>query len=119
MKSFIKSVNDKLFVMSDAQDVLDSAKNQSFKDNVFTIEGDIVHVDKFRKSNTTLEVACRGFERLLLEFHMLMNCDVLVRGHSGLSVLASAIRGTDQDLYCLQHSGVIVPCTMNNFTVFK
>ena len=47
-----------------------------------------------------------------------MHCDVLVRGHSGLSVLAAAIRGTDRGLYRLEDDGTILPARRNNFSVF-
>ena len=118
VETLVPANEDRLFVMSDSQDVLKSAKNQSFSDKVFMIPGEIVHIDKYRKTNTSVEVACQSFERLVLEYHMLMNCDVLVRGHSGLSVIASAVRGSDKDLFCLLIDGSIVPCQRNNFTTF-
>ena len=104
---------DKVFVMSDSDEVLQSAKQQTFKDRLVTIPGDIVHVDKTGERSQS--VMCGGFEKLVMEHHMLMNCDVLIRGHSGLSVLASAIRGSDRDLYCLMDNGQIIPCSRNNF----
>ena len=112
-----KSATDKVYVMSDADDVISSARNQSFSDRLVTIPGPIVHVDK--KNGQKTELMCEGFEKLVLEHHLLMNCDVLVRGHSGLSVIASAIRGTDKDLYCLQDDGSIVLCVRNNFSTFN
>ena len=117
MWSFIsnhsRSELDRVFVMSDSEFVLSSARSQSFRDKLVTIPGDIVHVDK--AGAHSVDQMCSGFEHLLLEHHLLMNCDVLVRGHSGLSVIASVVRATDDDLYCLKKDGSITPCLRNDF----
>ena len=111
-----KSDFDKVFVMSDSDTVIASAKNQSFAKRLVLVPGEIIHVDKF-PGRTDVE-ACTGMAKLLVEHHILMNCDVFVRGHSGLSVIASQVRGTDKGLYCLHGDGNIVPCQRNNFTTF-
>ena len=91
-----KSPTDKVYVMSDADDIIASARNQTFSDRLLMVPGTIVHVDKQDGQKT--ERLCEGFEKLVLEHHLLMKCDFLVRGHSGLSVIASAIGGTYKDL---------------------
>ena len=104
----------KVFVMSDSAEVMTSAKEQPFRNRLVTIPGKIVHVDRTKGGNIEEDDLCDGFEKLVLEHHVLMNCDVLVRGHSGLSTIASFIRGSDSELYCLQRTGVISPCLRND-----
>ena len=116
VRNHSQSEFDRVYVMSDSEEVMTSAMQQSFKDRLVTVPGDIVHVDKQLGQKT--ERMCSGFEKLVLEHHLLMNCDVMVRGHSGLSVIASAIRATDRDLYCLHSDGAIVPCVRNDFSTF-
>ena len=113
-----KSKNDfdKIFVTADSPKVIESAYNQSFSHRIVTIPGSIIHSNKFSSQNMTY--VCAGMEKLYLEHHILMNCDVLVRGHSGLSVIASAVRGTDEELYCLLDTGDIIPCARSNFSTF-
>ena len=84
--------------MSDSAEVIASAKQQPFQNRLITIPGEIVHVDKHH--GKTDDVMCDGFEKLVLEHHLLMNCDVLVRGHSGLSYIAAAIRLEQHLLLC-------------------
>ena len=108
---------DKVFVMSDSQEVIHSARNQSFGDRLVSIPGSIIHSDKFPKKD--MSEVCDGVERLVLEHHLSMNCDVFVRGHSGLSVIAAAVRGSDQGLYCLHSDGTIEPCNRNDFSTFE
>ena len=109
---------DKVFVTSDSYKVIMSAEDQSFKHRLVTIPGTIIHSNKFGSLMNITNV-CSALDRLFLEHHMLMNCDVFVRGHSGLSVIASAVRGTDEGLYCLHTDGNIQPCHRNNFTTFS
>jgi len=107
----------KVFVMSDSAEVIKSAKQQMFKDRLLTITGDIVHVDKVWQKSPS--VICGGFEKLVMEYHLLMNCDVLINGHSGISgVIASAVRGSNSDLYCLKKNGHINPCPRNRYFSF-
>ena len=40
-----KSPTDKVYVMSDADDIIASARNQTFSDRLVTVPGTIVHVD--------------------------------------------------------------------------
>ena len=109
---------DKVFVMSDSEKVIDIARNQSFGQRVFSIPGHIVHIDKFDLHRQSTTRACKGFQRLLLEHHMLMNCDLLMTSHSGLSNFASFIRGTDDGLFCLRDDGYIEPCERNDLRHF-
>ena len=107
---------DKVFVTSDSHKVVELAYNQTFGDRVISFPGAVIHSDKYKEArlrNKTL--LCSGMERMILEYHTLMNCDILVKGHSGLSALASMVRGTNQGLYCLQKTGDIVPCKRDKF----
>ena len=116
MKQQIRSDLDKIFVMSDSHKVIESAMNETFRDRLITVPGAIVHTNKYTRDNITdPRVVCDGFERLLLEYHILMNCDILVRGHSGISVIASNARGTDEGNYCLTYEGNVLPCLRNKF----
>lgn len=121
IKSEIKSDFDKVFVTSDSDKVIASAYNQSFSDRLLTFSGSIIHSNKYMYDQKHLNQTsvCSGMERLFLEHHTLMNCDVLVRGHSGLSVIASSVRATDAGLYCLHDDGDILPCYRNDFSTFR
>ena len=66
-----KSPTDKVYVMSDADDIIASARNQTFSDRLLMVPGTIVHVDKQDGQKT--ERLCEGFEKLVLEHHLLMN----------------------------------------------
>ena len=116
MKKQIQTDNDRIFVTGDSHKIVESAKNQSFSDRIISIPGAIIHSNKFDRENISNKtILCSGMERLILEYHMLMNCDVFVRGYSGLSVIASVVRGTDEGLYCLKKTGDILPCERNQF----
>ena len=108
-----------MFVMSDSGKVVELAKQQSFGSRVFSVPGEIVHIDKYMLHGNSREQTCNAFERLLLEHHVLMNCDVLMMSHSGLSHFASFIRGTDKDLYCFRDDGRVEACERNDFTEFE
>ena len=108
---------DKIFLMSDSNTVIESAYNQTFADKLVTIPGAIVHINKFGGKNMT--TVCEGIEKLILEHHVAMNCDVFVRGISGLSDIAAAVRGSDKGLYCLQANGTIEACLRNNLLNYK
>ena len=110
VSDLLTSPTHKLFVMSDSSQVLQSARNQTFQDRLVLVPGRIIHVDRDYGGQDV----CGGFEKLMLEQHMLMNCDVLIQGESGLSALASFIRGTEVGLYCLRRNGDITPCHRDN-----
>ena len=115
-KENFKSKFDKIFVMSDSHKVIKSAYEQSFADRVITVPGALVHTNKFWRENITdPNVICGGFERLLVEYHILMNCDVLVRGYSGISVIAANARDTNEGLYYLRYNGKVLTCDRNKF----
>ena len=110
-----KSIDDfhKVFIMSDSDAVMDNAKKQVFRNRLVLTEGPVVHIDLARGDST--EQKCAGFEKLLLDQHILMNCDVLMVGNSGISRLAAYIRGTDRELFCHLANGSIVPSTRYDF----
>ena len=110
------SEHDRLFLMSDSNTVISSAYNQTFADKLVTVPGPIVHINKFDRKNMTR--VCDGVEKLILEHHVVMNCDVFVRGISGLSDIAAAVRGSDTGLYCLLADGTIEACERNHLPDF-
>ena len=87
----------KVFVTSDSSKVLDIARNQSFSSALMTVPGDILHVDK--NEAFSREAKCSGLGKLLLEQVVLMNCDVLLISHSGVSTQAASVRSSHSQLY--------------------
>ena len=104
---------DKVFIMSDAECVMEAARNQSFAHRLINSPGPILHVDLFQRRGSK-EQKCLGLEKLLLDQHLLSQCHVLVVGSSGISRMAAYLRGTDLDLFCYLKDGV-KPCTRDEF----
>ena len=104
----------RVFLMSDNQAVLDDARNQSFADKLFSIDGPIVHLDR-PADNQTAADKCEGLERLLIEQHLLMACDVMMMSHSGISHSAGDIRGSDLGLYCIYDNATVTKCRRRDF----
>ena len=98
----------KVFVASDADHVVQAARNQTFGGRLVSVDGPVLHVDRTRHVSGSEQ--CAGLERLLLEEHLLMTCDVLVVSHSGIGHNAAHIRGTDRGLFCWYKNGDIGPC---------
>jgi len=105
-----RSSLDKVFIMSDSQEVIDSAQRQDFRGGLVTVSGNILHVDQADKQHVKAQAQCAGLEKVILEDHLLMNCDLLVMSKSGLSYFASYVRGTDKDLFCFRLNGTIESC---------
>ncbi|XP_005110247.1 uncharacterized protein LOC101849567 [Aplysia californica] len=114
LKEHAPAQSDVVFVMSDSQQVLNMALQQSFRDRVLLIPGSLHHVDRYNE-HTRPEDMCSAFRRLILEFHLLVNCHVLLKSKSGLSNLASSLRGTDRDLFYFHRNGSITPTGRNDF----
>ncbi|BFZ15753.1 hypothetical protein BsWGS_18792 [Bradybaena similaris] len=98
----------KVFLMTDCELALEQAKLQDFRDRLIITPGIIKHVDRDR--NISQVELCDAMEKVILDLHLLMNCDVLMVSRSGLSRLAAFVRGSDSDLYCLTRSGQVRPC---------
>ncbi|BFZ12452.1 hypothetical protein BsWGS_15491 [Bradybaena similaris] len=98
----------KVFLMTDCELALEQAKLQEFRDRLIITPGIIKHVELDR--NISQEELCDAMEKVILDLHLLMNCDVLMVSKSGLSRLAAFVRGSDSDLYCLTRSGQVTPC---------
>ncbi|XP_012942401.1 uncharacterized protein LOC101851600 isoform X2 [Aplysia californica] len=114
VKNHSKTDFDRVFVMSDANAAIEDAKKQSFGHRLILTDGPIVHVDRNR--GLTTEHKCAGLEKLIFDQHILMNCDVLMIGSSGISRLAAYIRNTDEGLYCYSSAkGTVEPCTRQDF----
>lgn len=94
---------DKLFLTGDDPDVITSARNQGFADRLIVINGE-------KEMMTHEGDVCEGYKEIVLKHHLLMNCDLLVRGQAGLGVMAAYIRGSDSGLFCLQ-AGNLTACT--------
>ncbi|XP_050412986.2 uncharacterized protein LOC126827557 [Patella vulgata] len=98
--NFYKHV--KVFVSSDSYDVLETVR-QEFKMEIVENKGVIVHVELGRQHKNI----CEGFEKLVSDFLILTKCDVLLLSKSGLSRMASYIRGGSNGLYCnIKNKGV-------------
>ncbi|KAK6175174.1 hypothetical protein SNE40_013693 [Patella caerulea] len=92
----------KVFVSTDSYDVLETVR-QEFKMEFVENKGVIVHVEQGRQH----ENICEGFEKLVSDFLILTKCDVLLLSKSGLSRMASYIRGGSNGLYCnIKNKGV-------------
>jgi len=107
--------DDKVFIASDSEYVLNQAHKQSFGHRIISLGGPILHVDRTRP--VAEDVKCVGLERLILEEHLLMTCDVLLVSHSGIGHTAAHVRGTDTDLFCLYKGAKLVPCKREELMV--
>ena len=107
-----KTDEDKIFFMSDSENVVRLAKAQPFSHRMVDTGGPINHIDRSSSLNT--EDRCAGLEKLLFDQHVLMQCDVLLISLSGVSRMAAYIRDSDDGLYCLLKKGNIVPCKPGN-----
>ena len=94
---------DKLFLTGEDPDVMTSARSQGFADRLIVINGE-------KGEMSQQGDGCEGYREIVLKHHLLMNCDLLVRGQAGLGVTAAYIRGSDSGLFCLQ-AGSVKACT--------
>ena len=109
-----------VFIASDSSRVHTEAKQQEFAHLLISMKEPIVDLEKLKLmmnlKGSAKEDACGGLERIILEQHMLMNCDIIVVSHDEMSHLAAYIRGSDQGLYCHWSTGDVTPCTRADFT---
>ncbi|XP_005103552.1 uncharacterized protein LOC101862129 [Aplysia californica] len=117
LQSQLLSETDSLFIMTDSAQVDESARQQPFAHRLVAIPGTIAHIDMAR--GLSFEEMCQAQDRLMLEFHLLMTCDLVVKSASGISEFASFIRGSDRGLYCFHKNGTIFPCQRNRFSNFS
>ena len=107
-----KTDKDKIFLMSDSENVVDLGKSQPFGHRLVDSGGTINHVDK--SGHLDIEERCAGLEKVIFDQHVLMQCDVLLISLSGVSRMAAYVRGSDKGLYCLTRKSTIVPCKPKN-----
>ena len=105
LRSQIASATDRIFIMSDSDDVIEASKRQDFRDRLLLTSGKVLHVDKAAKNATDVS-KCEGFEKIVLEQQVLLHCDVLMISKSGISRYAAFVRQSDDGLYCLLGSKI-------------
>ena len=105
------SSRDRVFVMTDSECVasLLSLRNQSFGHRFVHSGGPIVHIERHRDSRGLGDM-CQGWEKVIFDQHVLIQCHVLLISWSGIGRMAARIRGSEEGLYCLTRAGRIVPC---------
>jgi hypothetical protein len=69
-------LNQTIFVSTDSEDVQLYAKKQ-FRSRLLTIDGTIRHIDRSGK-----QLACDGFEKTILDFYMISQCQLLIMSKS-------------------------------------
>jgi len=78
----------KIFVTSDHKGAEEDAIREFGNERIFTIAGNITHTDINYSSNNKISSACSVYEKPLLDFHFMQNCDMAVVGrNSGFGVL--------------------------------
>ncbi|XP_012943235.1 uncharacterized protein LOC106013061 [Aplysia californica] len=97
--------NSKIFLMSDSDDVIQLAKNQSFAEKLVFTQGNVVHVERSKMVNA--EEKCEGLEKVIFDQQILMHCDVLMISKSGISRMAAYVRQKDDGLFCLVKKEVV------------
>ncbi|XP_069107074.1 uncharacterized protein [Argopecten irradians] len=94
-----------LFVATDTDSVKTEAKTR-YPDNLIEILGNITHIDQTSSGDPR-----EGFLTQLLDFYILIGCDVLIiSNQSGFSLLAAYLRDRDDDLFCWRGRNLI-PCS--------
>lgn len=110
---FLQKYNDsstyKIFVTTDSQIVRQSAK-KLFSKQIVDVEGAIVHVDSYEPGRD--EFACGGFEKALLDQHVLSLCDVLVISRGGFGFNAIYVRKKSSSIFIF-HNGKVEPLDCN------
>ncbi|XP_036361878.1 uncharacterized protein LOC115215375 isoform X1 [Octopus sinensis] len=99
----------KIFVSTDSQTVRMSAK-KLFAKQIVDVEGAIVHVDSYEPGQD--EFACGGFEKALLDQHILSLCDILVISRGGFGFNAIYVRKKNSSVYIF-HDGKVKPLDCN------
>ncbi|XP_069107025.1 uncharacterized protein [Argopecten irradians] len=93
-----------LFIASDTDSIKYVAKAR-YPGNMIDTPGNITHIDQPHINDPD-----DGFQKQLLDFHILVNCDILIVPASGFSILAAFIRNTDSGLYCWKGKELL-PCS--------
>ncbi|XP_046585398.1 uncharacterized protein LOC124292348 [Haliotis rubra] len=100
----------RMFVATDSQKVRQDAK-RLFPSVIQDLKGDIVHVDR---DNHGKDYACAGFGKVILDQQTMSSCDVFFMTDSGLGRIASMMRGTDKDLYCMAGNSAHSKCSFDD-----
>ncbi|XP_046326565.2 uncharacterized protein LOC124111063 [Haliotis rufescens] len=116
--NFLRQYNNsalyRMFVATDSQNVRQDAK-RLFPDVIQDLEGNIVHVDR---DNHAKDYACAGFGKVILDQQTMSSCDVFFMTDSGLGRIASMMRGTDKDLYCMASKSTYRKCSFSDKAFF-
>ncbi|CAF0906299.1 unnamed protein product [Brachionus calyciflorus] len=103
----------KIFVTSDLEYVSLDAKNYFKNNEVIFSQNSSIHIDKELSNNE-----CNKLESVILDFHIMQNCDIGVVSHSGFGVLALLNRPNPfKDLYV--YSKEYKHLDMENETVYN
>ncbi len=90
----------KIFVTSDTKAVQNECIEEFGKENIVKIDGPFTHIDrdKFVDKND-----CSRFDKVILDFHALQNCDIAIIGRGGYGRLGISNRiEPTKDLYRFQ-----------------
>lgn len=110
-KKFWKFINEKflsgsdsgeykIFVTSDKEYVKSEAKNFFTKNEVIFLANSSFHIEKEIKYLESKKKECAAMENILLDFHIMQNCDIGVVSHSGFGILGMWNRDEPfKDLY--------------------
>ncbi|RUS85274.1 hypothetical protein EGW08_006975 [Elysia chlorotica] len=71
-----KSDKDRVFLMSDSENVLRMGRSQIFGHRMVASGGSINHIN--RSGSLGTEERCAGLEKVIFDQHVLMQCDVLL-----------------------------------------
>lgn len=78
----------KIYVTSDREYAKQEALRYFPKNEIFFNPNTSVHVEKDFSNQTNLVTECNAMENVLLDFHILQNCDIGLVGHSGFGIMA-------------------------------
>ncbi|OWF51584.1 hypothetical protein KP79_PYT24381 [Mizuhopecten yessoensis] len=94
-----------LFVASDTDSVKASAKER-FPKRMIDTAGNITHIDK-----PGINDPREGFLKQLLDFYILIDCDILIiSSNGGFGILVALLRNIESGLYCWQ-GRYFIPCS--------
>ncbi|OWF48781.1 uncharacterized protein LOC110452660 [Mizuhopecten yessoensis] len=93
-----------LFIASDTDSVKASAKER-FPERMINTAGNITHIDQ-----PGIHDPREGFLKQLLDYYIMVDCDILIISSSGFGMLTAFVRNQDYGLYCWGVKGLL-PCS--------